>query len=174
MDYEMIGEFFKNYGWQLTLLAFSGIIVLGFLKWIGVFKNLKADNRKYVYYALSCGLSIVACTIYILATKSFAWASYGILCGAVVCFTGAVYTIYENTGLRKLWKTVVLNNIAKLFKLICNALVNGTLTQDKIKDLAIGLGSETLSELTAEAKTIEESKNTNTENAEIVVEQVNQ
>ena len=174
MDYEMIGDFFKNYGWQLTLLALSGIIVLGFIKWIGVFKNLKADNRKYVYYALSCGLSIVACTIYILATKSFAWASYGILCGAVVCFTGAVYTIYENTGLRKLWKTVVLNNIAKLFKSICNALVNGTLTQDKIKDLAIGLGSETLSELTAEAKTIEESKNTNTDNAEIVVEQVNQ
>ena len=93
----MIGEFFKNYGWQLTLLALSGIVVLGFLKWVGVFNKLKDTSKKYVYYALSCVLSIIACTIYILATKSFAWASYGILCGAVVGLTGAVYTIYENT-----------------------------------------------------------------------------
>lgn len=158
MDYEMIGDFFKNYGWQLTLLAFSGIIVLGFLKWIGVFKNLKANNRKYIYYALSCALSIVACTIYILATKSFAWVSYGILCGAVVGLTGAVYTIYENTGLRKLWKTIVLDNITRLFKLLTSAIVTGTLTKERLKKLAIDLGSQTLNELSAEAKTIEESK----------------
>lgn len=154
----MIGDFFKNYGWQLTLLALSGIVVLGFLKWVGVFNKLKDTSKKYVYYALSCVLSIIACTIYILATKSFAWASYGILCGAVVGLTGAVYTIYENTGLRKLWKIVVLDNIAKLFALINNAIITGTLTKERLKKLAIDLGSQTLAELSAEAKTIEDSK----------------
>lgn len=158
MDYKMIGDFFKNYGWQLTLLALSGIVVLGFLKWVGVFNKLKDESKKYVYYALSCVFSIIACTIYILVTKSFAWASYGILCGAVVGLTGAVYTIYENTGLRKLWKIVVLDNIAKLFALINNAIITGTLTKEKVKKLAMDLGSETLAELSAEAKTIEENK----------------
>ena len=158
MDYKMIGEFFKNYGWQLTLLALSGIVVLGFLKWVGVFNKLKNESKKYVYYALSCVLSIIACTIYILATKSFAWASYGILCCAVIGLTGAVYTIYENTGLRKLWKIVVLDNIAKLFALINNAIITGTLTKERLKKLAIDLGSQILNELSAEAKTIEESK----------------
>lgn len=154
----MIGEFFKNYGWQLTLLALSGILVLGFLKWVGVFNKLKDTSKKYVYYALSCVLSIIACTIYILVTKSFDWASYGILCGAVVGLTGAVYTIYENTGLRKLWKIIVLDNIARLFKLLTSAIVTGTLTKERLKKLAIDLGSQTLNELSAEAKTIEESK----------------
>ena len=154
----MIGEFFKNYGWQLTLLALSGIIVLGFLKWVGVFNKVKADVKKYVYYGLSCILSIVACTIYILATHTFAWASYGILCCVVIGVTGAVYIIYENTGLRKLWKIVVLNNIARLFKLITNTIVTGTLTKERVKKLAIDLGSQTLAELSAEAKTIEDSK----------------
>lgn len=158
MDYKMIGEFFKNYGWQLTLLALSGILVLGFLKWVGVFNKLKDTSKKYVYYALSCVLSIIACTIYILVTKSFDWASYGILCGAVVGLTGAVYTIYENTGLRKLWKIIVLDNIARLFKLLTSAIVTGTLTKERLKKLAIDLGSQTLNELSAEAKTIEESK----------------
>lgn len=158
MDYKMIGEFFKNYGWQLTLLALSGIVVLGFLKWVGVFNKLKDESKKYVYYALSCVLSIIACTIYILVTHTFAWASYGILCCAVIGLTGAVYTIYENTGLRKLWKIVVLNNIARLFKLITNTIVTGTLTKERVKQLAIDLGSQTLAELSAEAKTIEDSK----------------
>lgn len=161
MDYRMIGEFFKNYGWQLTLLALSGIAVLGFLKWVGVFDKVKPEAKKYVYYGISCLLSIIACTIYILATHTFAWASYGILCGAVVGLTGAVYTIYENTGIRKLWKTFVLNNIAKLFKAISGAIVTGTLTEEKIKKLAIDLGSQALTELSAEAKAIEDSKQNN-------------
>ena len=158
MDYRMIGELFKNYGWQLTLLALSGIAVLGFLKWVGVFDKVKPEAKKYVYYGISCLLSIIACTIYILATHTFAWASYGILCGAVVGLTGAVYTIYEYTGLRKLWKTIVLDNVARLFKLLTSAIVTGTLTKERLKKLAIDLGSQTLNELSAEAKTIEESK----------------
>lgn len=167
MDYRMIGEFFKNYGWQLTLLALSGIVVLGLLKWFGVFNKIKTDNKKYIYYAISCLLSIIACTIYILATKTFAWASYGILCGAVIAFTGAVYTIYENTGFRKLWKKLILDNIAKLFKLISSAIVTGTLTQEKLKEMAINLGSDMLNQLSAEAKAIEDSKLNNVANENV-------
>lgn len=161
MDYKMLWNFFDQYGFMLTMLALSGIVVLGFLKWVGVFKKVKDSHKKYVYYALSCLFSIIACTIYILVTKSFAWASYGILCGAVIGLTGAVYTVYENTGFRKLWKKAILDNISKFFKMITSAIVSGTLTKDKIKKLAIDLGSQTLAELSAEAKTIEETKNNN-------------
>lgn len=173
MDYNMIIDFFKNYGWQLTLLALSGIVVLGFLKWVGVFNHLDKKYKKYIYFSLSCLLSITACTIYLIVTGTFAWLSYLVLCLAVIGFTMAVYAIYENTGLRAVWKKVVLDNIAKLFKAITKAIVSGTLKEDKLKEMAIKLGSETLEQLVAEAKSIEEQK-TAQANAEQIEQTVQQ
>lgn len=156
--FDLILEFFKTYGLNLSLLAMSGIVVLGCLKWFGCFKKINANYKKYVYFATSCVLSIVACTIYILAIHEFAWASYLLLCGAVIGFTLAVYGLYEHSGIRTAWKKLVLDNIAKLFKAIVSAIVSGTMSKDKLKTMAINLGSETLNGLVAEAKAIEEQK----------------
>ena len=158
MNAELILDFFKEYGLNLSLLALSGIVILGCLKWFGCFKKINATYKKYVYFGISCALSIIACTIYILATHSFVWVNYLILCGAVIGFTIAVYGVYENTGLRKLWTSVILNNIAKAFKGLMALIVKGSLSKDKLKKMAIELGSNTLTELVAEARTIEEQK----------------
>ena len=155
MNYNVIIDFFKTFGWQLFLLALSGIVILGALKWFGCFKKIKKDYKKYVYFGLSCAFSLIACTIYLVATHNFNWASYLALCVAVIGLTIVVYALYEHIGLRALWKKV-LNLIAKAFKLLCTAIVTGTLTATKKKDIAVGLGSEILTELVAIAKEKEE------------------
>ena len=155
MNYNTIIDFFKTFGWQLFLLALSGIVILGMLKWFGCFKKLKNDYKKYFYFGLSCAFSIIACTIYLLITHNFHWLSYLSLCGAVIGLTIVVYAIYEHIGLRVLWKKV-LNLLAKGFKSICSAIVSGTMSQDRLKKLAVGLGSEILTELAVVAKGNEE------------------
>lgn len=165
MGTELILDFFKEYGLNLSLIALSGIIILGCLKWFGCFNKINATYKKYIYFGLSCTLSIIACTIYILAIHSFDWASYLVLCLAVIGFTLAVYGLYENTGLRTAWKNLVLNNITRFFKWLMSVIVSGALTKDKLKKMAIKLGSETLNEMVAEAKTIEEQKKLEEEKA---------
>ena len=47
MEVNFILDFFKSYGWQLGLLSLSGIVILGFLKRLGVFKKLNEKYKKY-------------------------------------------------------------------------------------------------------------------------------
>lgn len=158
MEFNVVLDFFKTYGWQLGLLSLSGIVVLGCLKWFGCFKKVNDKYKKYLYFGLSVAFSIIACTIYILATHSFNWVSYLLLCVAVIGVTLVAYGIYENTGLRALWVKVVLNNVSKLFKTLVSAIVKGSMNADKLKKMAIDLGSETLNELANQAKALEEEK----------------
>ena len=158
MEFNVVLDFFKTYGWQLGLLSLSGIIVLGCLKWFGCFKKVNDKYKKYLYFGLSVAFSIIACTIYILATHSFNWVSYLLLCVAVIGVTLVAYGIYENTGLRALWVKVVLNNVSKFFKTLVSAIVKGSMNADKLKKMAIDLGSETLNELANQAKALEEEK----------------
>ena len=151
MELALIEDFFVNYGWQLGLLSLSGIVILGFLKWFGVFNKLAKNVRKYLYFGLSCVLSIIACTIYVLACGTFEALSYLLLCVAVMGITIVAYHFYEHTGLRTAWNKV-LDLIAKLFKFVVSAIVTKTLTEDKLKAKAIELGSQVLAELTKTAR----------------------
>lgn len=154
MDIDMLINFFKSYGWQIGLLALSGMVILGFLKWIGRFKKLPTSDKKYVYYAINCSLSIIACTIYIIINNSFEISSWLILSGAVILLTGMVYNVWENSGLRLLWKKAVLDNISKLFKLIFNRRTKEEIKKKK----ALKLGSEILSQLAIKAQQVEAQK----------------
>lgn len=161
MNYNIITDFFTKFGWQLFLLALSGIVILGCLKWFGVFNKIKDKTwKKYVYFWLSCGFSIIACTIYLLATGCFQWGAYLVLCSSVIVLTIVVYNLYEHTHLRALWK-IVLDAIAKLFKFILSSIVANTLSQEKLKNKAVALGSEALAELVKIAKENEEKAKQN-------------
>lgn len=151
MELALIEQFFANYGWQIGLLSLSGIVILGFLKWFGVFNKLAKNVRKYLYFGLSCLLSIIACTIYVFAVGGVHGLDYLLLCGAVVGITIVGYHFYEHTGLRNAWNKV-LDLIAKLFKFILTAIITKTLTEDKLKAKAIELGSQALAELTRTAR----------------------
>ena len=151
IDLSMIPQFFKTYGWQLGALALSGILVLGFLKWIGIFKNINKTYKKYIYFGISCALSIIACTIYLLVEHAFQWTNYVILCLSVIALTSVSYNLYECIGLRALVKLAILDPLSKLTKII----ISGSLSSEQKQNMALSLGSETLTNLVSEAKECE-------------------
>lgn len=152
MDANMIITFFKMYGWQLTVLATSGIAVLGFLKATGLFNKLNEKVKKYVYYAVSCAISIVACTAYIFIVDQFTWMNWGVLVVGIIAYTGAIYTLYENTGARLFLKKFIFTPLKNTLKKLVEKIIKGSLTQDDVKELAVGLGAGVLQELTVEAR----------------------
>lgn len=99
---EMILQFITTYGWQLALIACSGILVLGILKFFNVFKKVNKDKRKYLYAGISSALSILASGIYLWITGLFTWSGFGIISGAIYTLNQAIYAVYENYGIRAL------------------------------------------------------------------------
>lgn len=113
---EMILEFVKLYGWKLAIIACSGILILGVLKFFNVFGKIQKEKRKYLYAVISSALSITASAIYLVAIKQFNIAGFGVIAGAIYVLNQAIYSIYENygirVGLRKLGN-VIINIVAK-------------------------------------------------------------
>lgn len=94
--------FLNTYGWQLSLIAFLGIVVLGVLKYTNAFKNIEKEKRKILYLAVTVGFSIVATVIYLLIIKQFTIEYLITITVAIYALNQTFYTIYENTSLRDL------------------------------------------------------------------------
>ena len=155
MEVKFILDFFKNYGWQLGLLSLSGIVILGFLKKIGVFKKLNEKYKKYVYSGLSAVLSIIACTIYILITSQFEILSYLTVCGLVIVITITAYHIYEHTGARWVWNKFIdllWSAIKKLFTLIFVHKLDSKKIKSEMIKYGIEESKNILNELVAEVE----------------------
>lgn len=97
---EMIIEFFETYGWKLTLIALSGIVLLGVLKQFHIFDKVPKDYRKYIYAGISSALSILAAGLYLHFTSGFVWSTFGVTAVAIYGLNQFAYSLYENTGLR--------------------------------------------------------------------------
>lgn len=111
----MIIEFFEAYGWKLTLIALSGIIILGILKMLHVFDKIPKNYRKYIYAGISSALSIVAAAIYLRLTNGFLWGTFGVCAAAIYALNQVAYALYENTGLRAAFRKIG-NMVIALFK----------------------------------------------------------
>lgn len=169
MEVGFIIDFFKMYGWQLGLLALSGMVLLGFLKKVGLFNKLKKEYRKYVFFGISAVLSIIACTVYLLLINGFEWVSYLVLCGMVFVVTYFAYGIYEHTGARWLWNKLidlVVLGVKKLFTLIfVHKVDEKKLTKEITKfgfDETIKLLQEIQIKLDEEKRKAEQEKQTTT------------
>lgn len=101
---EMIYSFFAQYGWQLTLIACSGILALGILKipQLHLFDKIAEGKRKYLYAAISSLLSIATAAIYLLVIHNFEWIKFGFLSLGILGVNQTVYFVYENSGARAL------------------------------------------------------------------------
>lgn len=103
---EMILQFVLTYGWQLALIACSGIFVLGIFKFFKVFDFVAKDKRKHFYAGASATISIIASGIYLFITGGFHIASFGVVAGAIYVLNQSLYATYENIGLRNLVKKI--------------------------------------------------------------------
>lgn len=111
---EMIIEFFEKYGWKLTLIALSGIVLLGILKLFHIFDKVPKSCQKYIYAGISSALSILAAGLYLHFTSGFDWSSFGLTALAIYALNQFSYALYENTGLRAGARKIV-NAILSLF-----------------------------------------------------------
>ena len=110
---EMILQFVQTYGWQLALIACSGIFVLGILKFFNVFDKIEKSKRKYLYAGISASISIIASGIYLAVVGGFAWSGFGVIAGAIYTINQAIYALYETTGFRSALRK--LGNIFIIF-----------------------------------------------------------
>ena len=132
---QMVFEFFKQYGWQLTLIALSGIIILGILKFFNVFKKVPEDKRKYVYAGISSGFSIIAGVVYLAVTDALNWAAFGVAAVAIYTLNQTLYSVYETYGLRTLLQkfgNLFINLVAG--KQLKSAKSNITAADDIVND----------------------------------------
>ena len=129
---EMILQFITTYGWQLALIACSGIFVLGVLKFFDLFKTVEKSKRKYLYAGISAGLSIIASGIYLAITGGFAWGSFGVIAGAIYSLNQAIYALYETLGIR-----AVLRKLGNLFIHFIAGKEIEKAKQDIIDDIAV-------------------------------------
>ena len=111
---EHMTEFYVQYGWQLFLIAFAGIVILGILKYANVFSQIAKDKRKPVYLLISVGFSFVATVVYLLAIGQMDILYLFAVTGSIYALNQAMYAVYENTKLRDLWHNI----LAKIIELI--------------------------------------------------------
>ena len=152
MNSDMLIRFFEDYGWIMTVLATSGIVLVGILKACGAFNKVNAAYKKYVYFGVSCFISILACTIYLCASKQFEWASWGITAACIIGFTLTLYGVYENTGLRDLLKKVIFTPLKNALKKAETNFVTSSISSDKLGEMALSLGADVLTALAEQAR----------------------
>lgn len=159
MSADMVIRFFENYGLIMTLLATSGIVFVGALKSIGLFSKMNPNAKKYVYFACSCVVSIISCTVYLCVIDAFVWADWGMTIACVIAFTISIYGIYENMGIRTFLKKILFTPFKNLLTRIPSTLMSKNLNEEKVFELAKSLGSEILLQLANEAQQHETANN---------------
>ena len=152
MDYNMIMIFFKDYGWKMTLLALCGVFILGFLKSTGMFNKLKDNLKKYVYFSISCVLSIIACTIFIVVEGNFDWINWLVLSGSIILFTLAFYGVYENLGIRAMFKAFLFTPVKNLLAKLVEAVITNTLTEEVIVEHLGDFTGDVIDKISTDAK----------------------
>ena len=191
MDGVVITSFLTDYGWQIALLALSGILVVGCLKclrafnWIKVYvKNedgtktedeLKSKHlRKFVYYILNCVIAVAVCSIYIYFMRGgFSNANYwAVLAISTIAYSTTIYAVYENLGIRSLWQ-IILNGIKTgVVSLVSNVLKGKTSKKDTqaaidaagnaTAEAIVNQAAGALDEISLEDTTVSTKKSVNT------------
>ncbi len=99
--------FLKDNGWQLTLIAIAGIIILGILKYANVFKKLDKKIRHILYMAISIALSLIRSVIYLACTHNLELDSFLAFASAVFALNQAAYALYDTLTLKELFNNLL-------------------------------------------------------------------
>ena len=94
-------QFVTSHSLNVILLAVAVVILVGTLKFFGVFKKIQSkDVKRFIYLVLDVALSFGLGALYIWAFK-LEWAMYLPLVIELVPAVLVAYAIYENIGGRK-------------------------------------------------------------------------
>lgn len=104
---EELLQFLQNYGWQLGLIAIAGILILGFLKYTGIFKGIEETYRHYIYLGISIGISVLAAIIYLAAVGQLTFSYACIIAAAIYALNQTFYNIFDITPINELLKKLL-------------------------------------------------------------------
>ena len=108
--------FINTFGWQIALIAFIGIVLLGVLKYANVFSSIEKEKRKPIYFFITVGFSIVATVIYLLIIGKFSIEYIVTVATAIYALNQTMYAVYETTKLRDLIASILTILTNKLKK----------------------------------------------------------
>ena len=100
-------SFLKDNGWQLTLIAIAGVVILGILKYLNVFKKLDKKVRHALYIGISVAISLIASAIYLGCTHNFAIDSYFALATTIFALNQGAYALYDTLTLKELFNKLL-------------------------------------------------------------------
>ena len=112
---DKIIAYVEQYGLAILVIALCIIAFIGILKVCKAFCWIKSSKiKKLVYYIADIGLAFGGAAIY-FAIYKISFAEYLVYTGAEIGVTTTLYAVYENFGVRELWK-LLLGVFAKWFK----------------------------------------------------------
>lgn len=160
---DKIIAYVEQYGLPILVIAVCIIAFIGILKLCKAFCWIKSSKiKKLVYYISDIALAFGGAAIY-FALYKISFSEYLVYVGAELGVTTTLYAVYENFGIRELWK-LLLEVFAKWLKgnpdnKIAKQLKSLGLNEDaiaKVQGVVEGEKAKVEAEIVAEKK--EETK----------------
>ena len=111
---DLLLQFFANYGLAIGLIALTGVIVLGVLKYCKVFEKIENDSIRHIIYCVcSVAFTLIGITIYLLCSKAWDTTFFFTLVPVIWALNQTMYNIFKVTKLNEL-AVMVLDIVKKI------------------------------------------------------------
>ena len=131
---EQIFENLKDVGLATTVISLITIFLIGCVKLIPAVKNMNTNLRKALYQALNIVFGGILSVLYTLFIVKGGWdmdmLRFAII---VVIEINSLYPLYENLGLRELWKKILSLIFKKKDKKVVEGATNASSTTEEDK-----------------------------------------
>lgn len=131
---EQIFENLKDVGLATTVISLITIFLIGCVKLIPAVKNMNTNLRKALYQALNIVFGGILSVLYTLFIVKGGWDMNMLRFAIVVVIEiNALYPLYENLGLRELWKKILSLIFKKKDKKVVEGATNASSTTEEDK-----------------------------------------
>lgn len=131
---EQIFENLKDVGLATTVISLITIFLIGCVKLIPAVKNMNTNLRKALYQALNIVFGGILSVLYTLFIVKGGWDMNMLRFAIIVVIEiNALYPLYENLGLRELWKKILSLIFKKKDTKVVEGATNASSTTEEDK-----------------------------------------
>lgn len=131
---EQIFENLKDVGLATTVISLITIFLIGCVKLIPAVKNMNTNLRKALYQALNIVFGGILSVLYTLFIAKGGWDMNMLRFAVIVVIEiNALYPLYENLGLRELWKKILSLIFKKKDTKVVEGATNASSTTEEDK-----------------------------------------
>lgn len=131
---EQIFENLKDVGLATTVISLITIFLIGCVKLIPAVKNMNTNLRKALYQALNIVFGGILSVLYTLFIVKGGWDMDMLRFAVIVVIEiNALYPLYENLGLRELWKKILSLIFKKKDTKVVEGVTNASSTTEEDK-----------------------------------------